>query len=74
MVARSGRRSSMTRKTPFRQPAATAPGRGMQRAGWRRLLRYMAERDHPERSYPPPDGDGVITMLDVSFVGSHFTP
>ncbi|MEE8302485.1 MAG: LamG domain-containing protein, partial [Candidatus Tectomicrobia bacterium] len=23
---------------------------------------------------PPPNGDGVINILDVSFVGSHFTP
>ena len=23
---------------------------------------------------PPPDGDGVINILDISFVGSNFTP
>ena len=23
---------------------------------------------------PPPDGDGIINILDISFVGSNFTP
>ncbi len=23
---------------------------------------------------PPPDGDGVVNILDISFVGSNFTP